>query len=326
MGRAALIASCIARPGLGLLIAASALAMAADPSVSPMCPASPQRTIIWQPWAAHAGLDASGWRALGQEVQRQGYAHVLLQWASYGDHEFWPRGEAGWLATGLRQWETTGLKLIFGLHMDPDYYRVLQQPDPVLRAHLAASRDKSVALARRVLRRPPPLELAGWYLPQEIDDLNWQSPARERMLRNYLAPMRDALSAMAPGAPQTPLYASVFYSGASSPEDFARMLLRLHRGTGVVWIVQDGLGTDRLPPERTAAYLRAVASTLPPEGWRALLEVFDEQRTPGQPPRFEPSDEATIARRAGLWCLATGRQAQIVFSLNQVMAGMLPLR
>ena len=324
MDHFALITARIATIAGAFLLAAGVQAAGASPAIPSTCRAPSQRAIVWQPLAVHAGLDASGWRALGREVQRQGYSHVLLQWASYGDYEFWPQDEPRWLASGLRNWEATSLKLILGLHMGDDYYRVLEQSDPVLHAHLAASRDKSIAQARRILRSPPPLEVTGWYLAQEIDDLHWRSPSRERMLRSYLADMREALSAMAPGTPQIPLYASAFYSGASSPEDFVHLLLRLQRDTGVVWIVQDGLGTDRLPYDRAAAFLSGVARTLPPEGWRALLEVFNEQRSPGQPPRFEPSDEATIERRAAFWCLTIGRQAEMVFSLNQLMARILP--
>ena len=74
---------------------------------------------------------------------------------------------------------------------------------------------------------------------------------------------------------------------------------------------------------------QAVLETLVPQAvavkvYRGLLESFDEIHTDGQPPRFEPSDEATIARRAALWCASTGRQASVMFSLNQRMKGMLP--
>ena len=98
----------------------------------------------------------------------------------------------------------------------------------------------------------------------------------------------------------------------------------MHRASGVIWLVQDGLGTGRLSEERTADYLGEIARTLPPAAWRGLMESFDQIRVDGQPPRFEPSDEATIARRAELWCASTGRQASVMFSLNQRMKGMLP--
>lgn len=287
------------------------------------CAVPSQRGIIWQPWAAHEQLDEAGWKALARELVRQNYTHVLLQWSSYGSYEFWPRQQNGWLANGLQHWRGTGLKLVAGLHMADDYYSLLQQSDADLRAHLASTRARSTAQARRILRRPPPLDLEGWYLPQEIDDLNWRSPARLRMVRNHLAAMSDAIASL-PGMAEAPIYASAFFSGASTPNEFARMLLTLHRATGVIWLVQDGLGTGRLSEERTTDYLGEIARTLPPAGWRGLLEGFDERRTEGQSPSFEPSNEATIARRADLWCASTGRQASVTFSVNQQMKGLLP--
>lgn len=288
------------------------------------CAASSQRGIIWQPWAAHAQLDQAAWQALGRELVRQNYTHLLLQWSSYGSHEFWPQQQMGWLASGLQHWRGTGLKLVVGLHMAEDYFSVLQQSDTALRAHLASTRARSIAQARQIVRRPPPLEVEGWYLPQEIDDLNWRSPARQRMLRNFLSAMSSGIASLAPGMDEAPVYASAFFSGASTPKEFTRMLLNMHRATGVIWLVQDGLGTGRMSEKRTADYLSEIARTLPPAGWRGLLESFDERRTEGQPPRYEPSDAATIARRAALWCASTGRQASVVFSLNQQMKGLLP--
>jgi len=288
------------------------------------CAAPQERVIVWQPWAAHAGLDAAGWQRLALELQRQNRTHVLLQWSSYGEREFWPRGRGGWLAQGFEHWRGTGLKLVMGLHMGEDYYRLLPQPDGVLRAHLAGTRTRSIALARRILARPPALEVQGWYLPQEIDDLHWRSPARRRMLRNHLAAMGDSLASLTPGMAGAPVFASAFFSGASAPEQFAVFLRDLHRGTGVIWLVQDGLGTGRLDEARTADYLGAIARTLPPAGWRGLIEVFDERRAPDGSTRYEPSAPATIARREALWCASTGRQASVVFSLNQSMKGLLP--
>ena len=325
------------RPGRAGLrrrdVAAAALllpwlgARAAQPpgSAPPQCALPSQRGIIWQPWARHGELDEAGWQALGRELVRQNYTHVLLQWSSYGSYEFWPRQQQmGWLASGLQHWRGTGLKLVAGLHMAEDYYGALQQSDAALRAHLAATRTRSLAQARQIVQRPPPLEVEGWYLPQEIDDLNWRSPGRQRMLRTFLSAMTGGIASLAPGMDAAPVYASAFFSGASTPREFARMLLNMHRASGVIWLVQDGLGTGRLSEERTAEYLREIARALPPAAWRGLLESFDEVRAEGQPPRFEPSDEATIARRADLWCASTGRQASVMFSLNQRMIGMLP--
>jgi len=302
------------------LLLACAVAAAAGPGA---CAAPPLRTIVWQPWAAHAALDATGWERLGREVRRRGYSQVLLQWGRYGDYEFWPERDARWLAPGLQRWQAEGLKLILGLHMGEDYYRLLGEPDAVLAAHLADTRDKALAQARQILREQPALALEGWYLPQEIDDLHWRTPERQRLLQSFLAGMREALAEL---SPRTPVYASAFFSGATTPEEFARQLARLNQGTGVTWIVQDGLGTHRMTEARTRDYLAAIAQAMPAAAWRGLLEGFDERRgVDGQSASsFEASADTTLARRAELWCATTGRQAEVVFSLNQQMAAALP--
>jgi hypothetical protein len=97
------------------------------------------------------------------------------------------------------------------------------------------------------------------------------------------------------------------------------MFNRLHRDTRVIWIVQDGMGTHRLPDERTKAYLSAISRTLPPTGWRGLPEAFDESRVDDQAPRFEHTSPQVIAHRMALCCASTDRQPAMTFSLNVLL-------
>ncbi|MFZ4288082.1 DUF4434 domain-containing protein [Variovorax sp. HJSM1_2] len=302
-----------------LLAGGAAGSLAAAPTEA--CCAARGRTIIWQPWASHAALDERGWKRLGELARREGYSRVLLQWSRYGSTDFWPLEGRRWLQAGMAHWREQQLRLIVGLDMGEDYYRVLQQSDDALRAHMAGSLGRSVDLMRRLALQPPPLVVDGWYVPQEIDDLNWRHPARERLLRAYLASVCDALTREGRGQAGAPVvYASAFFSGASPPGEFAGMLSRLHRETGVIWIVQDGLGTSRLSEARTAAYLRAIAQALPTESWEGILEVFDQHQPKGQAPTFDPSAEATIFRRQAIWRNSIGREPGMTFSLNQRMA------
>lgn len=283
----------------------------------------PVRTIVWQPLAEYSRLDKATWERLGNDVQIAGYSQVLVQWSRYGDYQFFPQGPRNWLPAGLQYLQEKHLRLILGLYLGRDYFQVLQQSDEALHAYLVESQARSLAQAEAALRKPLALDIDGWYLPEEIDDLNWRSDVRQRMLSAHLVSMREALARLTPGAPEKPVYISTFFSGASSPQNFAQMLERLHRDTRVIWIVQDGMGTHRLPDERTKAYLSAISRTLPPTGWRGLLEAFDESRVDDQAPRFEPASPEVIAHRMALWCASTGRQPAVTFSLNELMKGIL---
>ena len=123
-----------------------------------------------------------------------------------------------------------------------------------------------------------------------------------------------ALRKLTPGKP---VYVSTFFGGHSPPRVYAEMLQRLQQQSGVIWLVQDGQGVRRDPRPDTAAYLQAVAATLPAERWQGVLEVFTERVQDGQS-SFCPVSRPTEARRQQLWCAATGRAAQAVFSLNQL--------
>ena len=304
--------------GGGGLFAGPAASQAPAPAASASCPALRRSTIIWQPWASHAQLGPAYWNQMGELIRKEGYQRVVIQWTAYGSAEFWPAHAPRWLATAMTQWHAPKLRLIVGLYMGDEYYSKLQLGDEDVRAHMVEAATRSVAIARRLKEHPPPLPIDGWYLPQEVDDLNWQSLARERMLRSYLTKMRDALNRLAPAERPIPIFASTFFSGATSPQRFARKLARLHLDTGVIWVVQGGMGTRRMTEAATAPYLKAISATLPPSGWVGLLEVFDEQSKDGEI-TFVPSADETIEQRRHVWCSSTGRQPIMAFSLNQRM-------
>ena len=156
--------------------------------------------------------------------------------------------------------------------------------------------------------------MSAWYLPEEIDDLNWRTAARQALLSQHFSTMVSTLNQLSPGKP---VYVSTFFGGHSSPKEYANFLKKIQHETGIIWIVQDGQGVLRKPKPNTAAYLREIQQTLPANAWIGLLENFTEldQATEN---RFCPASNAEIEKRRQLWCSATGREPEVYFSLNQL--------
>ena len=153
-----------------------------------------------------------------------------------------------------------------------------------------AARRPALAQREAAHRLPPPLRrrprrpgawasvphlaaCAGWYLPGEIDDETWQSPARTRALADHLAGRRPPCARW----PRASGGGGPFFTGRLDPEAHARWWGELMAGRPFdVLALQDGVGTGRVTPARAAAYLRALAPVAAAAGVRlwTVVELF----------------------------------------------------
>ncbi|BAN47484.1 hypothetical protein PCA10_17520 [Metapseudomonas resinovorans NBRC 106553] len=215
---------------------------------------------------------------------------LIVQWTAYGDSDF--GGADGWLAQALRAAHEQGLQLVLGLYMDPAYYQRQQELDnPGLAAYWQHQLGRSLA-QQRVLRDAWKLPAAGWYLPLELDDQQFQAPERREALARQLRDMRSRLDA--------PLHLSAFSAGKLAPSAYAEWLADLHDlGIQVWW--QDGEGTAALPARVRRAYAAALPCSL-----GVVREAFRQVSKPGQPFRAVPAEPAK----------ASGCHPDAVFSLR----------
>lgn len=278
----------------------------------------PHQYIFYQPWLSHQNVSASSWRGMGQDLRTQGYTHMIFQWSQYGQTKFWDRSENSILQRVIQATSPKALDFIFGLYLGDDYYAKLGESDRVLSKYLAHSRSLAIQNAREIMQQSP-RGVAGWYLPEEIDDLNWRSPARQKILRAHLLALSSELKAL---APQVPIYASVFFGGNTPPTKFGQQINALIKATGIVVLVQDGLGTGRMSASQTQRYLRNFTAQLPRQHWHGLLETFDTLRV-GMVDYFCLTQPKALESRKELWLAATKKTPKAVFSINQLVPSQL---
>ena len=258
--------------------------------------------------------EMAGQASLLSKVLRDELGHskpLVLQWSRHGSNDYWPKSGAGWLQGALQ--DAAPLYLIHGLYLDDRYDAALRGSDQKLSLLLQNSRQQSVKQAKHLLQAMPN-GLRAWYLPEEIDDLNWQTPQRQKLLVEHLLALRQSLGAVKKGLP---IHMSAYFGGHGSAQVFAAFLRTVHEQTGIVWILQDGQGVIRSPAPDTLHYLRVIHETLPAQAWIGLIEAFDERQVQGQT-QYCPASANELRARQAVWCLATGRAAQAVFSLSQL--------
>ncbi|MGL6041159.1 MAG: DUF4434 domain-containing protein, partial [Deefgea sp.] len=172
---------------------------------APDCAPAKEKIIIYQPWSAHEKLTKPQLSSISKTLNQSGFTHLLLQWNRYGEHSFTNKDTSYWIHSVSDRKN----RIIEGLYADPDYFKALNLPDAELASYLTKLRqnslDEASLLSLRATHR-----IRGWYLPEEIDDLNWTSAARQKMLSHHFKLLVDALHKLHPGVP---VYASTFFGG-----------------------------------------------------------------------------------------------------------------
>jgi hypothetical protein len=186
-----------------------------------------------------------------------------------------PRGD--WERLGVRrllvQWTVVdGLAFVDGTGLpagakQPDWQRIAAQPwarEVIVglagRFDERSARADIEALARlseQLAKKPPPVNVAGWYFPVEIDP-TWAEARR-------LAPLLDQLP--------RPLWISVYDSANVGPEELAGQLVEwLPKDVGVFF--QDGVGVHAREPFVARHYANVLVRRLGKERVRVIAEAF----------------------------------------------------
>lgn len=271
--------------------------------------------IIYQPWLDDIEKPDDKWNLIFQNMQSSGIKTILIQWTAYGDVDFIEQHERalGKQPTLIQKLlgfaEQYDMKIIFGLWSDPNWFQILDDDDQAFELYLRKLRATSLAQAEKLLTIISNRQLiAGWYLPEEIDDKNWRSVSRKNLLKQHLSLMVKELSKLA--IPTPPVMISTFFTGKMLPEDYATMIEGQAESSGVTFLVQDGTGINRLTDYQTALYLNRLQSK---NNWHGILENF----TPlGNNQGFGAASPQVIKARKELWCSASSTAPQFIFSLR----------
>lgn len=223
---------------LGLAAAVAMLGGCANVTVPPI------EGLVWQ--IDNENTDPKG------EFEKLGVKRLLVQWTVVDNLAFVP-----------------GTELPAGAKM-PDWQRIARQPwaQEVI-VGLAGRFDESgarkdleglVQLSAQVARTPPPVKVAGYYFPIEIDP-TWMEAYRLKTLLTQLP---------------RPLWISVYDSANVGPEELAQSLVEwLPPDVGVFF--QDGVGVHAREPFVARHYANVLVRRLGRDRVRLIAEAFRPQ-------------------------------------------------
>lgn len=205
---------------------------------------------------------------------------LIIQWTVHDEVSFAvpdSSGEPGrsTLDMLLEQADQNRVRVLVGLVADSDFWRRIEQPPESLRHYLDDLHKRNLDLAVQLL--PVVRERAsfrGWYIPEEIDDVNWVGAEAREILFEH---MRKLSSGLKKSAPDKDIALSGFSNGNLSPASLQEFWTALVEEADVdIVMFQDGIGVHKLSLEILPSYLGALREGLDGIGRKlyVIIEVF----------------------------------------------------
>jgi hypothetical protein len=174
------------------------------------------------------------------------------------------------------------MRVQIGLAHDSDYWSHIDKSPAEVAAYLKDLRVRSLEAAAEltpILKRHPSVQ--GWYIPEELDDVNWRAEATQSILFDHVRALAQRLRSLAPG---WTISISAFCQGQSSPGAFEDFWTRFYQTTQVDTVFfQDGVGVNKLTLSEVPIYLEAIHSAARKNG-RSMIVVIELFRQTSGPP------------------------------------------
>ncbi|PSV35730.1 MULTISPECIES: DUF4434 domain-containing protein [unclassified Photobacterium] len=203
-------------------------------------------SIFYQPLNQDYDISIKQWQHFGTEIKKLGVQNVVIQWTQYGNETF---GEShGWLAKRMEVLQDNNIKLWVGLYSDPNYFRQIHTDQTAQKVYLKQYFDKlhESYLQWRVWLKVYANKVQGLYLPLELSDYDFKTPAQREQLAEILAQQVKLYD--------QPLMISLYLSG-ELPQKQIKLWTEQLTNLGLIVYVQNGAGTQALSADERHAYL-----------------------------------------------------------------------
>lgn len=236
---------------------------------------------------SHGEWSEEQWRVFFGYLEKLKISQLFLQWTVNGDVAFFPSEtfqsvNSPPLEKILKLAERFNVKISVGLVHDPDYWRKIEGKPEHVRNYLAGLLKKS---SRTVDQLAPLVQqyksFHGWYITEEIDDINWRQPEKRNLLFSYLKTLSGKLEQLTPGRP---IAISGFSNGHISIDEFASFWDSLLKQTEInLAFFQDGIGANKLTLNNLPVYLQAFKAVTANNRTKmgVIIEIF--RQTHGYP-------------------------------------------
>lgn len=245
----------------------------ADPPVIP----KPLSATFIQLLDDHRTWSDTRWGMFFDYLVEVGIDELIIQWSVYEMRPFYGKPENDVLSTVLKIARQRGMRVWLGFVHDPAYWTQIQQEAGPLRRYLDASRNEMQRIAKALVARTDrPSNIVGWYISQEIDDLNFMSEEKRRILVSHLTKLSASLRRI---APRFRIAVSGFSNFHATPDALSIFWNDIAEKTGIDTIFfQDGLGVRKASWEALGRYFSALKQVAKRHrcSLRIVVELFEQ--------------------------------------------------
>ncbi|HEY3453314.1 MAG TPA: DUF4434 domain-containing protein [Bryobacteraceae bacterium] len=235
----------------------------------------------------HGRRTEAQWRQLFESLKSIGIRNLIVQWSVADDLAFYDSKTFHTvnnvpLGTVLKMADAVGMQVLVGLVHDSGYWTRIQKDPDSIASYLAQLRSKSLTAAREMA---PLLRghscMRGWYISQEVDDINWRSKETRNILLAHVAGLTGELRQL---MPKSIIAISAFSQAQSSPDAFGRFWDEFFQHTSIDAVLfQDGVGVNKLGLNDVPVYLEAIRGASD-KNHRCLWVVVELLRQTAGPP------------------------------------------
>ena len=251
--------------------------------------------------AAHGDWQPADWTKLFGYFKELRLTQLVIQWTVYDDLAFFPAPEYQQVAqpplpTIMQLADAAGLKVWVGLAHYPGFWEKIRRDPKLVEIYLRRVRLRDEAIAGRLapqLRNHP--SFRGWYIPEEVDDVNWQEAPAQEVLFAFLRDLTAFLHKLTPGAT---VAVSGFANGRTDPKTFGRFWQSLLGVSAIDTVFfQDGIGAGKLKLDELTLYLGALRQAVQTQSreLQVVVELFHQVSE--RPFRAQPASWELVLRQ-----------------------------
>jgi uncharacterized protein DUF4434 len=277
--------------------------------------------------AAHGRWARPQWESLFADLKALGLRRLVVQWTVHDDTAFYPSAvhrsvPSPPLPLLLELADRDRVEVVLGLASDSRWWEAIARDARLVEVYLRRLRLRSEGVARELA----PLvrghaSFAGWYLPEEVDDVTWLGPERRHLLAGHLRDLAASLKRATPGATVTVSSFSGAHCDPEALESFWKALLA--EAPLDVVLFQDGVGALKMDLVHLPLYLSAMQRAVEGSG-RSLGVVVELFEQVGGPPldhgpfKAVPAPAARVMQQLVL-AAGRGRAGAIAFAVPDYM-------
>ncbi len=234
--------------------------------------------------ARHREWSEAQWSELFDRFRKLELSQVIVQWTVLDETAFYAANGSGAPAVEriLSAAYRAEMSVWLGLCHDSRYWSWVGGDPKAVGRRLKQLRSRSLAAARDLtaLAKASPA-FAGWYLSEEIDDVNWRSPEARQTLLDHLKIETVGLKELTPGGK---VAISGFTNARVSPNRFRAFWKDVFEASAIdLVLLQDGIGVRKLELPEFPLYAGALAEAAKRAGRECGIVVELFRQTGGQP-------------------------------------------